>query len=62
MFDKLTVHEFFRHFPDDDGCLEHLMEVRFGLRHECGKRGVEATFHRLSDRKAYVCSRCGHHV
>jgi transposase len=62
MFDRLTVHEFFRRFPSDDACLDHLMEVRFRLRHDCRACGVEATFHRLSERKAYVCSRCGHHV
>lgn len=62
MFDKLTVHEFFKRFPSDDACLDHLMEVRFGLRQDCRACGVEATFHRLSERRAYVCSRCGHHV
>ena len=59
---KLTVREFFQQFPTDDACLEHVMEVRYGLRHACGKCGQDATFHRLSERKAYVCSRCGHHV
>ena len=59
---KLTVREFFQQFPSDDACLEHVMEVRYGLRHACGKCGQDATFHRLSERKAYVCSRCGHHV
>ena len=28
---KLTVQEFFQRFPDDDTCLEHVMEVRYGL-------------------------------
>ena len=30
---RLTVGEFFARFPDDDACLVHIMEVRYGLRH-----------------------------
>ncbi len=60
---KLTVREFFKRFPDDDACLEHVMNVRYGLRHTCGKCGtVDATFHRLAGRKAYSCASCGAHV
>ena len=59
---KLTVRQFFEQFPNDDACLAHVMEVRYGLRHVCGKCDQDATFHRLTERKAYVCSRCGHHV
>jgi len=59
---KLTVREFFARFPDDDACLTHVMEVRYGLRHTCRKCGVEGTFHKLSDRRAFSCSSCGDHV
>ena len=59
---KMTVREFFARFPDDDACLEHVMEVRYGLRHVCGKCGVESTFHRIAKRKAYACAQCGDHV
>jgi hypothetical protein len=59
---KLTVRDFFKRFPTDDACLEHVMNVRYGLRHVCEACGVEATFHRLSKRKAYCCAQCGHHV
>ena len=60
--EKLTVRQFFDRFPTDDACLEHVMEVRYGLRHVCGTCGVEATFHKITGRKAYACSQCGHHV
>lgn len=61
--DKLTVRQFFKRFPDDQACLTHIMEVRFGLRHDCRKCGVvDATFHKISDRRAYACSQCGDHV
>ena len=59
---KLSVREFFERFPDDDACLKHVMEVRYGLRHPCDKCLVNATFHRLSDRPAFSCANCGHHV
>jgi transposase-like protein len=61
--DKLTVRQFFKRFPDDQACLTHIMEVRFGLRHDCRKCGVvDATFHKMSDRRAYACAHCGDHV
>jgi transposase len=59
---KLTVGEFFARFPDDNACLTHIFEVRYGLRHICQACGVEGTFHKLSDRKAFSCSSCGDHV
>lgn len=59
---KLTIRDFFKRFPDDEACLTHIMEVRYGMRHECRACGHEATFHRMSDRRAYACSRCGDHV
>lgn len=60
---KLTVRQFFARFPDDDACLTHIMEVRYGLRHDCQACGtVNATFHKLTNRRAYSCASCGHHV
>jgi transposase len=58
-----SVRQFFARFPNDETCLEHIMSVRYGLRHTCGKCGVvDATFHRLTNRKAYACAHCGNHV
>ena len=62
MSEKLTVRQFFEQYPTDDACLEHVMEVRYGLRHVCEHCGQEATFHKLANRKAYSCAKCGHHV
>ena len=59
---KTTVRDFFKRFPSDDACLDHVMDVRYGMRHACGKCGQDATFHKLEKRKAYSCSRCGNHV
>ena len=59
---KFTVRDFFKRFPDDDACLAHIMDVRYGMRHVCRKCGKEATFHKLTNRKAYECAACGDHL
>ena len=56
-----TVTEFFRQFPDDDACLDHLFSVRFGAEHECPKCGGSGHWHRLNKIPAYTCN-CGHHI
>lgn len=57
-----SVREFFARFPDDDACLEHIMTVRYGMRHPCDKCLNLSTFHRLANRPAYSCAHCGHHI
>ena len=57
-----SVREFFERFPTEDACLEHLMEMRHGLRHVCANCGKDGTFHRLADRPAYTCAHCGANV
>lgn len=59
---QFSVRDFFARFPDDEACLNHIMDVRFGTRHVCRKCGVESTFHRMSDRRAFACASCGDHV
>ncbi|GAO39187.1 putative transposase [Sphingomonas changbaiensis NBRC 104936] len=61
---EFSVREFFARFPNEDACLEHIMAVRFGgTRFTCPKCGVvDATFHKLANRRTYSCSHCGHHV
>lgn len=59
---KFTVRNFFERFPTDDACLDHVMEVRYGMRHVCEACGIDATFHRITERRAFACAHCGHHV
>jgi transposase-like protein len=59
---KLTVGDFFARFPDDEACLNHIMEVRYGLRHVCEACGADTTFHKLANRRAFSCAHCGDHV
>ncbi|MBB94032.1 MAG: IS1595 family transposase [Rhodobacteraceae bacterium] len=57
-----SVRDFFKRFPDDEACLEHIFNVRFGEKHVCRACGVESTFHRMSNRRAWACAACGDHV
>ena len=57
-----SVREFFKRFPDDEAYLAHVFNVRFGQRHVCRACGVESTFHRMTDRRAWACAACGDHV
>lgn len=61
---EFSVREFFQRFPDDDACLAHIMDVRFGgTRFDCQSCGtIGATHHKLAKRRTYVAACCGHHV
>ena len=56
-----TVQNFFKSFPDDDTCLDHLFKIRFGAKPACPKCGEIGKFHRLKKMPAYTCN-CGHHI
>lgn len=62
MAKQISVLEFFKDFPDDDTCLEHLMNVRFGKQFECPKCKKESKFHRVAKRPVYSCQYCGHQI
>lgn len=57
-----TVSQFFRQFPDDEACLQHLFSVRFGDNFECPKCGRAGGWHRIKAERAYSCQWCGHHL
>ena len=58
---KQTVQDFFKRFPDDEACLVHLFENRFGQGHECPKCKKSAKWYRIKAERAYSCQWCGHH-
>lgn len=64
MAKQFTYQDFIARFPNDDACLEHLMQVRFGQRTICPKCGKEGRFVRLPNQPAYCCPtpRCGNHI
>jgi predicted RNA-binding Zn-ribbon protein involved in translation (DUF1610 family)/transposase-like protein len=61
---KYTFKEFQAEFPNDESCLERLMNVNYGGTEitcpACGT--LKAKFHPMHTRKAYACQECGHHV
>jgi len=62
MTKQISVLEFFKQFPDDDTCLEHLMEVRYGKELECPKCQKASRFHRIKSRPVFGCQYCGHQI
>ena len=59
---KFTVQDFFKRFPDDNACLDHLMQTRFGETITCPKCKKQGKFHRIKKIPAYSCQWCGHHI
>jgi transposase len=57
-----TLRQFQDRFPTEESCLEHLMRVRFGDRHNCEKCGKDAKFYRVKARRSYACEHCGAQV
>ncbi|GGC24414.1 DDE transposase [Novosphingobium marinum] len=57
-----TLRQFQDRFPTEESCLEHLMRVRYGDRHDCDKCGKSAHFYRVRERRSYACEHCGHQV
>ena len=49
-------------FPTDDKCLDYIYKVRFGSDFACPCCKAVKSFYRVSTRKCYSCSHCGHQV
>jgi transposase-like protein len=62
MAKQLTVKDFFTKFPDDDTCLLHVMDLRFGRVRDCLSCGKPTEYYRLTKRPAFSCKLCGHHI
>lgn len=58
----ITLREFFRHFPDDESCLTHLFNVRFGQGHTCPACERPSNWYRIKAERAYSCQWCGYHL
>ncbi len=57
---RYTIDQFNAQFPNNDACLDFLLNQRFpnGMAH-CEKCGVERKHYRIHARKAYSCAHCG---
>ncbi len=57
---KYTINQFEKDFPDDDACLDRIMEQRFpGRVVFCLKCKAERKHYRIAGRKVYGCDHCG---
>jgi transposase len=60
---KCTIDDFKRQFPNDDACLDYIMEKRHpGRVATCEKCKVERKHYRIAGRKVYSCDHCGTHI
>lgn len=59
---NITIKEFFKQFPDDETCLKHIFETRFGQGYECPKCKKAAKWYRIQAERAYSCQWCGNHL
>lgn len=60
---KFTFIQFKAQYPDDDACLDAIMQRRYGDKPTCTGCGVVgAKFYRINGRRGYACQDCGHHV
>ena len=57
-----TIQDFFKQFPDDDACLNYLMQLRHGEKLDCSKCGKRGKFHRIKRHPAYECAWCGFEI
>ena len=57
-----TIAAFFKRFPDEETCLQHLFDVRFGQGHVCPKCERESKWFRIKAERAFSCQWCGHHL
>jgi transposase len=59
---NLTIREFYNKFSSDAICLEHLMNVRYGMSGVCSRCQKQTNYSRVSKQRAYACQWCGNHV
>nr|WP_051683270.1 IS1595 family transposase [Sphingomonas sp. UNC305MFCol5.2] len=62
MAKQITTAQFFRLFPNDEVCLQHLFDVRFGQGFACPSCERPSKWFRIKAERAYSCQWCGHHL
>jgi transposase-like protein len=57
----ITIQQFMAMFPDDDACLAHLFNLRYGPDFACPRCHEKGKWHKLAKLPAYTCN-CGEHI
>jgi transposase-like protein/DNA-directed RNA polymerase subunit RPC12/RpoP len=58
----IKVQEFFKQFPNDNACLDHLMKTHFGEKFDCPRCKKNTKFYKIKKHLAYECPWCGYHI
>ena len=53
--DKFTFKQFQAQFPNDDACLDAILERRYGRAEVCPQCGVIGKLTKIAGRRAYAC-------
>ena len=56
---KFTIKKFNERFPDDDACLDSLLDLIYPNGIECRTCQQDRPHHRRTGRKQYACDYCG---
>lgn len=60
---RYTFKQFKAEYPDDDACLEKIMQIKFGgTEIKCPNCERDTKFSKMTNRRGYACKHCGHHV
>lgn len=59
---KYTIKDFDKEFPNEDTCLEWVMNYRFPNGITCSKCNKVTKHHRVAKRTCYECDNCGNQV
>jgi transposase-like protein len=59
---KLTFKQFQERFPNDDACLHHIFNMKFGKMETCPCCNKKPEFKRVAKRMSYQCSQCSYQV
>ena len=57
-----TIQEFMQKFPDDNACLDYLMQKQHGKTMDCPKCSKHGKFYRTKRHPAYECAWCGYEI
>jgi len=59
---KFTIKDFNKRFPDENACIAEMFNRRYGTLKTCPHCKKDTRFHRLKNRKCYVCQYCGYQI
>lgn len=59
---RFTVKDLDSRFPNDDACLDWIKSHRWPNGIECSNCQKITKHHKVTNRTAYACDNCGHHV